>query len=58
MSAIVTLGRVLGLRLVAEGVEAPIQRQALLELGCTEGQGWLFSGPLEQADLPGWLAEH
>jgi diguanylate cyclase (GGDEF)-like protein/PAS domain S-box-containing protein len=58
VSAIVTLGRVLGLRLVAEGVEAPIQRQALLELGCTEGQGWLFSGPLEQADLPGWLAEH
>jgi diguanylate cyclase (GGDEF)-like protein/PAS domain S-box-containing protein len=55
VSAIVTLSRVLGLRLVAEGVEKPIQRQALLELGCTEGQGWLFSGPLEPADLGPWL---
>jgi EAL domain-containing protein (putative c-di-GMP-specific phosphodiesterase class I) len=57
VSAIVTLARVLGLRLVAEGVEAPIQRQVLLELGCTEGQGWLFSGPLERDELLAWLSD-
>ena len=54
VSAIVTLARVLGLRLVAEGVEDEDQRQALLDLGCTEGQGWLFAGGLEADEIGAW----
>ena len=36
-----TLG--LGLEVVAEGIELPEQAAALLELGCTRGQGFLYS---------------
>jgi EAL domain-containing protein (putative c-di-GMP-specific phosphodiesterase class I) len=36
-----TLG--LGLDVVAEGIELPEQAEALLELGCTRGQGFLYS---------------
>ena len=57
VSAIVTLSRVLGLRLVAEGVEDEDQRQALLDLGCTEGQGWLFAGGLEADEIGPWARE-
>ena len=44
-----TLG--LGLEVVAEGIELPEQAAALLELGCTRGQGFLYSPavPLDQA---------
>jgi diguanylate cyclase (GGDEF)-like protein len=42
----VELGRGLGLRVVAEGVETAAQRAALVELGCTAAQGYHFSRPL------------
>ena len=44
--AIVTLGRSLGLTIVAEGVETVEQWIALDELGCTVGQGYLWSPPI------------
>jgi len=37
------LGRSLRLPVVAEGIETPEQRDALLRLGCSAGQGYLFS---------------
>jgi EAL domain-containing protein (putative c-di-GMP-specific phosphodiesterase class I) len=43
---IIELGRALGLKVIAEGVETPTQRQRLIELGCDELQGYLFSPPL------------
>ena len=43
---IIALGRTLGLRTVAEGVETEAQRAALAALGCTLGQGYLFARPL------------
>jgi len=44
--AIVELGRTLGLRVVAEGIEEPDQADWLVSLGCPLGQGYLFSRPL------------
>jgi len=41
--AIVSIGEKLGLKVVAEGVESVGQRDFLLERGCTEMQGYLFS---------------
>lgn len=46
VAACVKLARDLGLRSVAEGVENQAQRDALLELGCDQAQGYLFSRPL------------
>jgi EAL domain-containing protein (putative c-di-GMP-specific phosphodiesterase class I) len=54
--AIVALGRALGLRTVAEGIETAAQRDALHALGCTSGQGYLFARPLPLAELRAWLA--
>jgi predicted signal transduction protein with EAL and GGDEF domain len=45
-SAIVELGRALGLEVVAEGIERTDQRDALVRLGCRLGQGYLFGRPL------------
>jgi diguanylate cyclase (GGDEF)-like protein len=44
--AIVALGRSLGLRIVAEGIEEPEQLQRLREMGCELGQGFLFDTPM------------
>jgi diguanylate cyclase (GGDEF)-like protein len=39
---IIELARSLDLGVVAEGIETTRQRDALIELGCTQGQGYLF----------------
>jgi diguanylate cyclase (GGDEF)-like protein len=49
--AIISLGRTLDLRVVAEGIETEEQRRELKRLGCDRGQGYLFSRPLPAADL-------
>ncbi len=41
----------LGLTTVAEGVDLPEQAVRLREMGCTHGQGALFSGPLDEHRL-------
>lgn len=46
IKAIVLLGTSLGLELVAEGVETTDQSAALLTLGCSVMQGFLFSRPV------------
>jgi diguanylate cyclase (GGDEF)-like protein len=45
-STIVTLGRSLALRLVAEGVETTEQARMLTAMGCDELQGYLFGMPM------------
>ncbi|NWG87845.1 MAG: EAL domain-containing protein [Hydrogenophilaceae bacterium] len=56
-SAIVSLGRTLGLTVVAEGVESEAQLQALLPLGCDEGQGYYFAKPMDAVTAEAWLRE-
>jgi predicted signal transduction protein with EAL and GGDEF domain len=58
VEAVVGLGRRLGLRVVAEGVEDERTRRLLVEVGCEVGQGWLFARPMQAAAVPGWLARH
>lgn len=51
ITAIVTLARNLGLKVIAEGVETPEQLTILRQLGCNEIQGYLFSRPLPTDEL-------
>jgi diguanylate cyclase (GGDEF)-like protein/PAS domain S-box-containing protein len=43
---VISLGRAMGLSVMAEGVETEAQRDLLAELGCQAFQGYLFSRPL------------
>jgi diguanylate cyclase (GGDEF)-like protein len=56
VSAILGLGKSLGLEVVAEGVETEAQRAFLEERGCAGLQGYLLSPPLAAADVPAFLA--
>jgi EAL domain-containing protein (putative c-di-GMP-specific phosphodiesterase class I) len=54
--AIVELGRTLDLHVVAEGIEQPDQADWLISLGCSYGQGYLFSRPLGPEAAEAFLA--
>lgn len=45
VEAVVSIAHHLGLEVVAEGVESPAQRDALIRYGCGQLQGFLFSKP-------------
>ncbi|HVF06315.1 MAG TPA: EAL domain-containing protein [Frankiaceae bacterium] len=55
-SAIVGIGRDLGLETVAEGIEEPAQLDALRAMGCGYGQGYLYSPALPVDDMAPLLA--
>src|SRR5262249_52877551 len=57
ISTLVQLGRSLGLRTIAEGIEDEGQLTRLQELGCDRGQGYLFAPPLEAAALERFLID-
>ena len=45
------LGSTLGMSVVVEGIETAEQHRELLELGCTQGQGYWHARPMDGADL-------
>ena len=53
--AIIALGHILGLAVVAEGVELPEHVQQLQLLGCDEFQGYYFARPMAEDALAHWL---
>jgi len=55
VQTMVTLGRSLGLSVLAEGVETAEQLDFLSRLGCEAAQGFLFGAPRPAAEVPIWL---
>jgi EAL domain-containing protein (putative c-di-GMP-specific phosphodiesterase class I) len=51
VTAVSNLGVKLNLQVIAEGVETKEQQQFLVDAGCTQLQGYLFSKPLSQEKL-------
>ena len=58
VQTILTLGKSLDLRVVAEGVETNEQCALLHSLGCDEVQGYLFAAPMEAANVEELLKNH
>jgi diguanylate cyclase (GGDEF)-like protein/PAS domain S-box-containing protein len=56
-TAIIAMGRRLGLRVVAEGVETPAQFAFLKQHGCHDAQGFLFSRPVPISELFGRIED-
>jgi diguanylate cyclase (GGDEF)-like protein len=56
-TAIISLGRALGLTVVAEGVETRQQQEILTDELCDQLQGFLFSKPVPAGDIPQILRE-
>jgi EAL domain-containing protein (putative c-di-GMP-specific phosphodiesterase class I) len=55
LRSIVGMAHVLGLDVVAEGVETPEQDAQLRAIGCSFGQGWLYGRPTPMADVAALL---
>jgi len=55
VAAVVELARSLGVATVAEGIETHEQLEVLRLMGCTLGQGYLFSRPVEAGEFAGLL---
>ena len=56
MQTIVDLAHILGMEVVAEGVEVEEQETLLKEMGCDFGQGFYFSKPLSPDGVSMFLA--
>jgi diguanylate cyclase (GGDEF)-like protein len=57
VGSVVGLGRALGLRVVAEGVETPQVWQRLAELGCDVAQGFGLARPMPAPQFERWARE-
>ena len=52
VAAILSLAHALGLHVIAEGVETPLQADQLIALGCPVAQGWLWSPAVPADQIP------
>ena len=57
VAAVVGLGRSLGIKITAEGVETVGQAQSLTAMGCDYAQGYLYAKPMAGSRVP-WLLEN
>jgi diguanylate cyclase (GGDEF)-like protein len=53
---IVTMGLNLNLKVIAEGIETDEEKRLVCDLGCTHGQGYLFSRPIPADGFTAYLA--
>lgn len=56
--ALIGLGHDLGLQVLAEGIETREQFDAVAELGCDAGQGYLFGRPMPGPVATAWIRTH
>ncbi|MGE3466284.1 MAG: PAS domain S-box protein [Pyrinomonadaceae bacterium] len=56
VKTILMLGDNLDLEVVAEGIETVSQLENLRAMGCTKGQGYLFSRPIDKESVESFLA--
>ncbi|MGR9087898.1 MAG: EAL domain-containing protein [Gammaproteobacteria bacterium] len=49
--AMILMAHKLGMRVIAEGIETPEQRDLLMRIGCDYGQGYLFSRPVSAEEF-------
>ena len=56
VQGVIGLSRSFGYRVIAEGVETVEQGQMLLQLGCTQAQGYCIARPMPLADFIAWTA--
>lgn len=54
VQAIVAIAHTLGMRVIAEGVETPLQLSIVRDIGCEEIQGYYLSKPLEAHAIEAW----
>ena len=57
VQTVVDLAHILGMEVVAEGVEIEEQETLLKEMGCDFAQGFFFSRPLPPEEVPGFLSQ-
>ncbi|MBF9017067.1 MULTISPECIES: EAL domain-containing protein [unclassified Oceanispirochaeta] len=55
---VIPLGKKLGMKVLAEGIETEDEAQKLKDLGCPEGQGYLYGRPMVYDDVLKWLKEN
>jgi EAL domain-containing protein (putative c-di-GMP-specific phosphodiesterase class I) len=51
VQSVVSIGRGLGMEIVAEGVETEFEAVTMAKFGCTQLQGYYFSKPLPVEDM-------
>ncbi len=56
VEAIIGMARALGMTVIAEGVETEAQLRTLQRLGAGLAQGYLWSRPMQPADVPAWIS--
>ena len=55
IASTLALGETLGMSVVIEGIETEAQCQQLLDIGCTQGQGFWYARPMAAEDFLNWL---
>ncbi|MFC6656443.1 putative bifunctional diguanylate cyclase/phosphodiesterase [Roseibium salinum] len=59
LKLVLGIAETMGSRVLVEGIETIEQRDALVEIGCKNGQGYLFGGPMAIDDITTlFFAEH
>ena len=57
VDAIIQLGKVFDMKVIAEGVETPLQLEFLKKHGCDIVQGYIYSKPLDLENLKKFIAD-
>ena len=57
-TGVITTARMLGMEVIAEGVEPPRHAELLIEMSCQLAQGYWIARPMPAASVPEWVARY